>query len=60
MHRLPEGLCRSDWQSFLARYNEHKHACRNNSHTSKFAQHLNEQAEKISGYWISLVSCVSK
>ena len=30
-------------RSFLSRYNEHKQAFRNNSHTSKFVQHLVEQ-----------------
>jgi hypothetical protein len=35
-------------KNFLARYNEHKPAFRNNSHTSKFAQHLLEQAHSFS------------
>jgi len=35
-------------KSFLARYNEHKQAFRNNCHTSKFAQHLLEQAHSFS------------
>jgi len=34
-------------RSFLACYNENKHAFRNNSHTSTFAQHLNEQAHSF-------------
>jgi hypothetical protein len=29
------------------RYNEHKRAFRNNSHSSKFAQHLNEHAHSF-------------
>jgi hypothetical protein len=35
-------------KSFLVRYNKHKQAFRNNSHTSKFAQHLVEQAHTFS------------
>ena len=35
-------------ESFLAHYNEHKQAFRNNCHTSKFAQHLLEQAHSFS------------
>jgi len=35
-------------RGFLVRYNEHKQAFRNNSHTSKFAQHLVEQAHTFS------------
>jgi len=31
-------------RNFTTRYNEHKHAFRSNSHTSSFAQHLNEYA----------------
>jgi hypothetical protein len=31
-------------RGFIARYIEHKHSFRNNSHTSKFAQHLVKQA----------------
>jgi len=31
-------------RNFIERYNEHKRAFRNNSHTSRFAQHLNEHA----------------
>jgi hypothetical protein len=34
-------------RNFLARYNEHKLAFRNNSHTSKVAQHLLEQAHSF-------------
>ena len=34
--------------SLLTRYNEHKQAFRNNCHTSKFAQHLLEQAHSFS------------
>jgi len=34
-------------RNFLARYNEHKLAFRNNSHASKFAQHLLEQAHSF-------------
>ena len=33
--------------SFTIRYNEHKHAFLKNSHTSKFAQHLNEHAHSF-------------
>jgi hypothetical protein len=33
----------TDW-GFIARYIEHEHSFRNNSHTSKFAQHLVKQA----------------
>jgi len=29
------------------RYNEHKHAFRTNSHSSRFAQHLNEHAHSF-------------
>jgi len=29
---------------FTVRYNEHKHAFQSNSHTSRFAQHINEHA----------------
>ena len=32
---------------FLVRYSEHKQALRYNSHTSKFAQHLVEQAHSF-------------
>jgi hypothetical protein len=32
---------------FLTRFNEHKQASRNNRYTSKFAQHLIEQAHPI-------------
>ena len=35
-------------RSFVTRYNEHKQAFRNNSHTSKFAQHLLEQTHSFS------------
>jgi hypothetical protein len=31
-------------RNFLVRYNKHKQAFRNNSHTSKFTQHIVEQA----------------
>jgi len=31
----------------FSRYNKHKHAFRNNSYTSKFAQHLTEQAHSL-------------
>jgi len=31
-------------RNFAIRFNEHKNAFRNNTHTSKFAKHLNEQA----------------
>ena len=34
-------------RNFLARYIEHRLASRNNSHTSKFAQHLLEQAHSF-------------
>jgi hypothetical protein len=34
-------------RSFLAWYKEHKQAFRNNSYTSKFAQHLVEQAHSF-------------
>jgi hypothetical protein len=29
-------------RNFIKRYNEHKHAFQNNSHSSQFAQHLHE------------------
>ena len=34
-------------RSFLVRYSEHRQAFRNNSHTSKFAQHLVEQVHSF-------------
>jgi hypothetical protein len=48
MPGLQESVCGSNQKSFLARYNEHKQAFRNNCHTSKFAQHLLEQAHSFS------------
>ena len=30
------------WRNFQIRFNEHRHAFKTNSHTSKFAQHLTE------------------
>jgi hypothetical protein len=32
---------------FIKRYNEHKRAFRNNSHSSRFAKHLNEHAHSL-------------
>jgi hypothetical protein len=47
MLRLPKSLCRTNSQNFTTRYNEHKRAFRNNSHSSKFAQHLNENTHSF-------------
>jgi hypothetical protein len=56
----PVGKLNSNWEtvinttvgqigrSFLARCNEHKKTFRNNSHISKIAQHLVEQAHNFS------------
>jgi hypothetical protein len=37
----------TDWKSFSIRYKEHISAFHNNSHTSKFAQHLQEEAHSF-------------
>jgi hypothetical protein len=42
LFRWQEGVHRANRWNFITRHNEHKRSFRNNSHTSKFAQHLNE------------------
>jgi len=44
---LQENKSRTNRKNFTKRYNEHKRAFRNNSHSSKFAQHLNEHTNSF-------------
>jgi len=47
MPGLSQGICRSNWKSFLERFSEHKSAFKTNKHTSNYAKHILEKSHSF-------------